>query len=340
MVKNITIIIAAILLAICIWQRALISYSVAQAKGQLTILWNAKPINEYLNDPNFKQDYKDKILLIQEIRQFAMDSLGLKNSDNYTTLFDQKGQDILWNVSASDEFKLQAFQWKFPFLGSFGYKGFFDLESAKREKKRLDSLTYDTHMYGVSAWSTLGWFKDPILSNMLDRNEGQLADLIIHELTHSTIFVKDSLVFNENLASFVGHIGAIAFLQYKYPNDPTAADNFKNRAIDYSKYLNHMMLGAKKLDSLYLTFENLELSEKRALKAAKINEIVTQLDTVTFSNKARFARVFEKELPNNAQLMSYLRYHSYYDLLEQDYINNFNADIKAYILHLKDRYEK
>jgi predicted aminopeptidase len=340
MVKKVILFLVSILLALAIWQSELIGYAWAQAKGQLSILWNAKPIEDYLSDPNFKQEYKDKIMQIQEIRRFAMDSLGLKNSDNYTTIYDQQGQDILWNVSASNEFKLQAYQWKFPILGSFGYKGFFDIEKAEKEKKRLDSLSYDTHMYSVSAWSTLGWFKDPILSNMLDRNEGQLADLILHELTHSTVFVKDSLVFNENLASFVGHIGAIAFLKYKYPNDSMPAFNFKNRATDYSKYLNHMMLGAKKLDSLYSAIENLELKEKRLLKVAKIEEIVNSIDTVSFSNKARFAKVFENELPNNAQLMSYLRYHSYHDLLEQEYINNFNADIKAYILHLKDRYEK
>jgi predicted aminopeptidase len=269
-----------------------------------------------------------------------MDSLGLKNSDNYTTLYDQQGKDILWNISASEEFKLQAYQWKFPILGSFGYKGFFDLEKAKKERKTLDSLSYDTHIYGVSAWSTLGWFKDPILSNMLDRTEGQLADLIIHELTHSTVFVKDSLVFNENLASFVGHIGAIAFLKYKYPDDTLPVHNFNIRASDYSKYLNHMMFGAKKLDSLYSSIEKLEISEKRNLKTIKINEIVAALDTVPFTNKARFNKVFENKPPNNAQLMSYLRYHSYHDLLEQEYINDFNADIRAYILHLKDRYEK
>ena len=190
----------------------------------------------------------------------------------------------------------------------------------------------------MNAWSTLGWFNDPILSNMLYRSEGQLAELIIHELTHATIFVKDDLTFNENLASFVGHIGAIHYLQSKYGEDADEVNSYTRSEDDYRLFLNHMIRGATQLDSLYMTTSDKDIMQRRVLKSRKIESIIANLDTIGFYQPDRFTQAYSQRMPNNANLMSFLRYHSQRDLLSAQYLDNFDGDIKAYILHLKGKY--
>ena len=130
-------------------------------------------------------------------------------------------------------------------------------------------------------WSTLGWFTDPILSKMLMRSEGDLANLIIHEMSHATIFVKDSIEFNENLATFIGDRGAEMFLIDKYGRNSKEYTVYIEEDEDYLKYVNHMLRGAKLLDSLYARMnESDSLSQKRALKETAIRKIVNAMDTL------------------------------------------------------------
>lgn len=335
------LLLSAIILSVAsfaIFQFDLIKYVYGQAKGQAKILYHAKPIDHFLDDEAFDEKLKEKIRLIQEIRTYAMDSLGLSNSKNYTTLYDQQGKDILWNVVACEPFALKSYQWKFPFLGSFGYKGHFKLENAQKERDLLDAQGYDTNIYPVSGWSTLGWFRDPILSNMLRRSEGQLADLIIHELTHATIFVHDNLRLNENIATFIGYEGAKAFLKEKYGEASTVYQRYIYQEADGRKYRDHMMRGANSLDSSYQAMSSLPLQMKDSLKSLKIMKIVATLDTVSFYDTTRFENIFKKSLPNNATFTSYLRYHSGREALEKDYFNEFDGNIQAYILYLKRKY--
>ncbi|MBK7966760.1 MAG: aminopeptidase [Bacteroidetes bacterium] len=108
----------------------------------------------------------------------------------------------------------------------FLIKAFFVKEKGEAELKELERFGYDVEYRSVSAWSTLGWFEDPILSNMLKRSEGQLAEVIIHELTHTTLYLPGSVDFNENFATFVGEHGAILFLKYKYGTNGTPYTNY------------------------------------------------------------------------------------------------------------------
>ena len=118
----------------------------------------------------------------------------------------------MWVVMACEPFALKPKEWKFPIIGSVPYKGFFKKERAEALKAELEKEGWDVMVRNPGGWSTLGWFTDPILSKMLMRSEGDLANLIIHEMSHATIFVKDSVEFNENLATFIGDRGAELFL--------------------------------------------------------------------------------------------------------------------------------
>lgn len=339
MKKKLVLALVLFLVALGIFYRNLIGYGWMQGKGQLTILWEARPVEEFLASPEFPDSLKARLRLVQEIRRFAIDSLGISESDNYTTLYNQKGETLMWNVTAAEPFAMVPFRWEFPLLGSFPYKGFFDLESARLERARLDSAGYDTNIGAVAGWSTLGWFKDPILSRMLERSEGDLAELIIHELTHGTLYVKDSAEFNENLASFVGRMGAIRFLSYRFGPDSKELTTYVNLEDDYEKIYQHYLNGARKLDSLYQSMsESTPPDLKKQRKESLILNIMQNLDTIRFKERPPLQWKADNRLPNNTFFMSYLRYRGKLDFFEQELEEKFGGDLREYVTYLKKVY--
>ena len=175
MIKRILLGFLAVVVILLFANFNLVSYAISQARGQLKIVWGARPVVECLNDPNFSPEFKKQLELIQEIRQYAFDSLGIKRTKNYTTFYDQHGKELLWVVTACDPFMLKPKEWSFPLIGTFSYKGFFNQQRATDLEHELKSEGYDTNIRNASGWSTLGWFKDPILSGMLDNDLGRLG---------------------------------------------------------------------------------------------------------------------------------------------------------------------
>ena len=148
----------------CFWNCNSIWYGIQQGKGQLKIVYGAEPVSQFLEDSTYSDSLKEKLRLIKEIKTFAIDSLGINPSENYEKLFDQEGKPVMWVVTACEKIKLEPYYWKFPFLGKFSYKGYFDQKKAIKEEQKLKDQGYDTDIGIVNAWSTLGWFKDPIMS--------------------------------------------------------------------------------------------------------------------------------------------------------------------------------
>ena len=337
--KKILLFISVILTLTIILFREMIAYGIDQALGQLEIIKDSRPIAIVMEDPEVADSLKQKIALIQEVRDFAFNELGLEQSDNYTTFYDQKGQTILWNLSASASYSFEAYKWSFPILGSFPYKGFFDLEKAKEEYEYLKDQGYDVRIRPVGGWSTLGWTTDPILSNMLKRNNGSLAELIIHELTHSTLFVKDDIVFNENLAAFIGERGAIDFMKIKYGEESAELIEYIKSEDDSKNFRSHMLQSAQLLDSLYQNFnEEMNDSLKSFKKHLIIDQVISSVDTLDFYDP-RYYKIFSKSRPNNAYFMSYLRYYSSEDSLKTILSNEYQYDLKGFILGMKTFHE-
>jgi predicted aminopeptidase len=320
----------------------LILYGIAQGRGELAILTRVRPVEEVMKDPTFPDSLKKKLALVSEIRMFATDSLGLQPSDNYTTLFDQHNQPILWTITASEPFRLKAKEWDFPFLGTVSYKGFFNYEKGKAEAKALLDIGYDVDYGGVSGWSTLGWFKDPILSSMLRRNEGHIADLIIHELTHGTLYVKNKVEFNENLASFIGDKGAERFLAYKYGKESGPYQEYTKSKADRTLYNKYMLQGAERLDSLYRTFpENGSVVEKEMKKMKLIYDILEGVKHLPLFHKSAYLSFSANaETEKNAFFMSFRRYDAQYDVFEKEFRETYRSDIRLYIQVLAERMRK
>ncbi len=329
-----------LLAALLVWNYKLVGYGVGQLHGQLSIIWNTRPVSEVMQDSSFPDSLKLKLTLIQEIRRFAIDSLGINDSDNYTTIYDQKGKNILWVVTACKPYELSPKEWEFPFLGTVPYKGFFDSLKAVQEEYIWKKEGLDTDIGSVAGWSTLGWFKDPILSSMLYRAEGRLANLIIHELTHSTLFIKNNVEYNENLADFVGDEGAKQFLSYKYGMDSPEYKKYEQGKVYREKYYTHILHGARQLDSLYQKFSpSLTKTQKDTLKYRLIREIIYSADTITIAGKP-YPRGWEGPLPNNTFFMDYIRYRSKQNQFVEEFQKRFGGDFKKYMAYLKKKYSK
>lgn len=339
MLKRILLAIGVLLFVLAVYYWPLVTYGIGQGLGQLKIIREARPVEEFLADPAFPDSLKKRLQLIQDARRFAVDSLGLHDTENYTTLYDQKGEEIMWVVIACEPFRLQEKRWDFPVIGSVPYKGFFDKEKALKLRESLEKEGMDVGIRNPDGWSTLGWFTDPILSGMLQRSEGDLASLIIHEMVHATMYVKDSSDFNENLASFIGDRGAELFLLRTFGDTSKQYQEFSHQDGDYRKVVDHMLRATKKLDSVYSTMTKDEpIESKKARKEAFIRKIVEAFDTVTFSYGKRRTNRWARRLPNNTYFMSFRTYESKHDVMAEAWNNQFGKDLKKLINYYRSIY--
>lgn len=339
-IKYFFLVIFVILIGFVVFNFDAALYGFRQAKGQLKIIFNTRTVADVMADRTFPDSLKKRIELIKEIKKFAVDSLGLNPSDNYTTFYDQKGKPILWVMTACEPFELKAKKWHFPIVGTFSYKGYFEKALVDNEIGELKKQGFDTQINEVSAWSTLGYLKDPILSSMLYYSDARLAGLIIHELTHGTLFVKNNLEFNENLADFIGDYGAIRFLAYKFGKNSEELRKYEFSKKYSDAYSNHLIRGARKLDSLYRSFnKNLTIAQKTSYKFDLIGKIMTSADTLMEGemkslrkNRRRTSEV------NNAYFIGYLTYQSKQNQFEEEFRTKFGQDFKKYLAHLKKTY--
>lgn len=323
------------IIAAGVYYHELISYGLSQLKGQLKIVLNARPVEEILKHTEVADSIKYKLLLIQEVKAFAVAELGLEPNDNYSTFYKQNKDELLWALSATKPFELSYYQWYFPFLGSVTYKGFFDKEMGLKEKEALEKQGYDIDWGTVSGWSTLGFFKDPILQNFLNKSEGRLANLIIHELTHGTIYVKNNVDFNENLASLIGDRGALQYLEYRFGKASKEYQEYIMHREDSKRFQKYIVSGAAKLDNLYKQIANFDEKQKLQLKNETIETIIKGLDTIPFHQKEKYLKLSDDiRKSKNAFFMDYLRYNSQEDSLAQILDGQFKGDIKAYIQYL------
>lgn len=330
---------ALLMISILIWHE-LVIYGLEQGQGQLNIVRHAEPISKILSDPKTSDPVKKKLELIGEIRQFAFDSLGINYSENYSEYYDQEKKPLLLTVSACKEFSFEAKEWTFPFLGTVSYKGFFNFDKARKEMLRLRMEGYDVDVYSPGGWSTLGWFKDPVLSGMLRRDEAELADLIIHELTHGTLYVKNDVTFNENLASFIGDKGAQKFLIQKYGKDSKEYRKYEHGKEDSKRYNDYILESTKRLDSLYQLIGKGNSEETtRQKKKELIKDIALGVYHIKLHDpKNYFKYTLQAFHEGNAFFMTFSRYDSQYEIFDAEYKKYYNSDLKLYMEAMKGKY--
>ncbi len=198
-------------------------YLIRAAYEEGRILWRRTPITTVLAEDGVAPDVRRKLEMVLELRDFAAEDLRLNVGGSYSAYSHVDRPVLLHVLTAVPKTSFEPYTWWFPFVGRIPYKGYFDRNDASKEADSLAARGHDTSIRPAGAFSTLGWFDDPLLGRLLKLDRLRLADVVLHELLHNTLFVPGSVAFNESLANFVGKRGAIEFFTRRHgPQSPEA----------------------------------------------------------------------------------------------------------------------
>lgn len=292
--------------AVLIGGCAQLGYYVQAAHGQFTLLADAKPIEDWLADPAVGDKLKVKLAKVKEIRRFAARELGLPDNNSYKTYTDLKRPYVLWNVVATPELSLRPKQWCFPVAGCVNYRGYYSKNEAQDYAAELRQEHYDVQVSGVPAYSTLGWFNDPVLSSFINYPDGELARLIFHELAHQVVYAQGDSQFNESFATAVEEAGVERWM-VTHGDDRmrTLYKQFEGRKQDFLALL---LKYRKELAANYA--RSADDGEKRKRKAEIFQALKDEYQTlkVRWGGFAGYDRWFAEPL-SNAHLASVATYH-------------------------------
>lgn len=205
------LILAAVLLA-GVSGCAQLGYTVQAMQGQLSLMSQAKPIDDWLSDPLTTNELKERLRRVRSIRTFAAKELSLPDNGSYKKYADLKRQYVLWNVVATPELSVKPNQWCFPVAGCVDYRGYYSKAAAQSFANNLQRDGFDVRVSGVPAYSTLGWFDDPVLSTFIAYPDAELARLVFHELAHQVAYAPGDSSFNEAFATAVEEFGVERWL--------------------------------------------------------------------------------------------------------------------------------
>jgi predicted aminopeptidase len=283
-----------------------LGYYLHTAYHQEKLLGTRVPIERALKSDKLNEAQKAKLRLVQEAKAFAEGPLGLKKSDNYTSFVQLDEPYVTYVVQAAYIYELKPYLWHFPFVGDVPYKGYFVKSMAEEEAASFDPKRYDTYVRGVSAYSTLGWFQDSVLSSMLRYEDADLVETIIHETIHTTLYIKSAADFNERLATFMGHEGMRLFYLSKEGEKSPHLKEAEEEAFDeklFSQFL------TRELESLKTWYEKNHGRVTPELKQARLKEIQVRFtEEVRPKMKRKGYLDFEKRELNNAYLLAYRTY--------------------------------
>ena len=270
---------------------------------------------------------------IHDIRKFAKDELGLDLGKNYTRYVQIDRDYLAAVVSASAADSFTRHEWRYPVVGAMPYKGFFNIEDARKERAKLEKKGLDVWIRGVDAFSTLGWFRDPLYSYMRDYPVDRLADLIIHESVHATVFLKGQVQFNEEFAEFVGSEGARLYMESRFGVDSDEYGAMVAAEEDNRRFVTFILDLVSELQTLYGSGASRDekFREKEAIIGAAKERFAAEYDDLfTSGNYRGFS-----DLPvNNAYLELYRLYHAE-DNFFTDLYERSGKNLPAFIVAAK-----
>lgn len=279
------------------------------ASGQLHLLSKREDIADLLADPGTDARLAERLRLALDIRDFAVAELGLPDSPSYTVYADLGRPAAVWNVVAARRFEIEPRTWCYPMVGCLAYRGFFDQQEADQFAASLKEQGYDAAVFPVPAYSTLGWFADPVLNTMLGRGDTWLAGLIFHELTHEKLFVKGDTAFSEGYATATERLGLKRWLTAR--GDPEEFERWRLEEAVQTRFRNLLLETRRALAELYRS----ELSDAR--KQAHRKQMFEALKTSAREldreiDDDRFSRWASRDI-NNAHLALVATYEASVD---------------------------
>ena len=290
-------------------------------QGQCQIYWSQRPIAKVLKDEETPENIKEKLGLILALRTYAQHELELEPNGHYLKYADLQRRFVVWNVYAAPQLSLEPKSWWYPMVGRLKYRGFFSEKDARKYGSELAREGLDVFVGGVEAYSTLGWFRDPVLNTFLHHAPADLAEIIFHELTHQKVFASGDTDFNEALATAVGEEGVHRWL--KTLGNTNALQQYTLAQQRNEQFVQLVMSARNRLKALYGDDENSEAkggtapSANEARKHEQKEKIISQLKTdyarlkSDWGGLSSYDRWFAQPI-NNAQINTIA---TYYDLV-------------------------
>jgi predicted aminopeptidase len=305
---------AAGLLASC----STLGYYTQAAQGQLELISDSRPIDDWIADPGTSTKLRHRLETARQIRRFAVSEMALPDNNSYKSYTALKRPYVLWNVVATPELSLRPLEWCFPVAGCVDYRGYYSKAAALAYAKELREQGDDVEVGGVAAYSTLGWFSDPLISTFINYPDGELARMIFHELAHQVVYAPGDSQFNEAFASTVEEVGVERWME-RFGNQQMRDTyaRYQSRKHDFLALLTKYR---KALEQNYAVVDRSD-AEKRVVKARLFQELKDEYQVLkgSWSGYAGYDRFFEQPL-SNAHLASIATY--------EDFVPAFRALLK------------
>ncbi len=315
--SNVRLLFAIFLLSIFFLSGCFSLYILQAAYEEGKILWRREPIETVLQKPDLDPESREKLKLVLEVRDYARDQLKLRVKGSYASYSFVDRPNLSYVLMAVPKTDLRPYTWWFLFVGRVPYKGFFSEEDALAEAKSFDEEGYDTYVRTSPAFSTLGWFDDPLLAHLLKYDQVTLAEVIFHELFHNTLYVGGAGDFNESLANFVGSRAAILFFRDRYGEG--SAEHLRavqawEEQLEFSRFIGGV---AGSLRELYA--KDLPEEEKLRLREEIFSRSQSEWSQQTSDRPRHRFGAFSRMKVNNAVVAHYLLYLKSLELFESVY---------------------
>lgn len=321
-----------------------LGYYAQSLVGGAKVLLERRPVAKVISDPATAPELRRQLELAVEMRAFAVSDLALPDNESYLTYVALERPYAMWNVVAAPELSIEPATWCFLITGCVAYRGYFSERRAERFAGKLRRRGYDVDVDGVAAYSTAGWFADPLLSTFIERPEPYLAGLLFHELAHQQLFIQDDTTFNESFAMAVEEIGAVRWLEMRGLGDRVAS--YRLVRSWEKEFTELVMTYRNRLDGIYRSDEPAEW--KRDRKAETLAELRAAYDRLkaSWGGYDGFDGWFEHDL-NNARLALIGVYHqlvpAFLELLERhdgDLVAFYAAAAEIAALPAEERWQR
>jgi predicted aminopeptidase len=292
-------------------------YFLRAAYEEGRILWRRQPIADFLATPDLHNDTKEKLTTVLAVRDYARNVLKLNVAGSYASYSYVDRPDLTYLVIAAPQTELRPYTWWFLVVGHVPYKGFFSKSEAQSEAERLHKQGYDTTIRTSAAFSTLGWFDDPLLSHLLRFDKIALSEVVFHELFHNTLYIKGAGAFNESAANFVGHRATIDFFGQRFGHESAEhrrAVQLWQEELEFAGFIEELIVN---LSGLYR--RDIAKQDKLRLREEVFARSQSEWARRVANRPAHRFRGFSQQPLNNAVLMHYGVYLNSLQLFESLY---------------------
>ncbi|NOY66404.1 MAG: aminopeptidase [Gammaproteobacteria bacterium] len=245
-----------------------LSYYGQAIRGQFELLGKRVPITSVLAGDKLDKNIRQKLLTVQEARDFSISNLGMPDNDSYCDYADLKRRYVMWNVFVTPAFSFTPMEWCYPIVGCIAYRSYFSRVDAQKLANEMEASGYDVYLSAIPAYSTLGWFSDPVTSTMMHWQDYDLVGTLFHELAHQMFYIKNDTVFNESLAKAIEQEGLRRWMEYKGKGERYQAYLLDDRREDLLVKI--VLKARKKLEVLYSQGDSKKISLSSKLEIFRL----------------------------------------------------------------------